>query len=220
MRLRCDLIARPGPPFVLPPMFPPLLALILAYPLLAHLAIWLHAPILQWAALTLLVATSMYDALRHGRVWAWIVLVVAGAALSQLVMLGGGIYAMYLPPVLLPLAMLALFANTLRKDSVPLVTRYAQAMRGPLPPELARYTGRVTMLWCVAFGVLCASGLGFALFASRDLWSFVTNIVHYVALGALFLVEYLYRRIRFRHLTHPGFVAYVRKLLSTPIKSV
>jgi uncharacterized membrane protein len=197
-----------------------MLCLVLAYPLLTHAAIWLHEPRLQWLALTVLTATAIYDALKRKRPWAWLLLPTLSLLLYGLVRLGGGVYALFLPPILLPAALLTIFARSLRAGSVPLITRFAAAVRGPLPEDLARYTGKVTFWWSIAFASLTASALFFALFASRELWSVMTNFVHYAFLGAFFLGEYLYRLHKFRHLEHPGFVVYMRMLFTTRVRAL
>jgi hypothetical protein len=43
----------------------------------------------------------------------------------------------------------------------------------------------------------------------------MTNIVEYLLLGAIFPLEYLYRRWRFRHLQHESFPALVKALFTT-----
>ncbi|HTE43369.1 MAG TPA: hypothetical protein VK629_21295, partial [Steroidobacteraceae bacterium] len=90
--------------------------LVLAYPLLTHAAVWLREPRLQWPALTALVAVALFDALKKSRTWAWVTLVVVSGALFLIVNFGGGLYVLYIPPILLPAALLTLFARSLRRD--------------------------------------------------------------------------------------------------------
>jgi uncharacterized membrane protein len=142
------------------------------------------------------------------------------AALFALVQLGGGVYALFIPPILLPTALCILFTGTLRTGAVPLITRFAQHVRGELPPDLRHYTGQVTVLWSVAFAALAVSATLLALFASPPTWSIMTNVVHYLFLGALFLGEYLVRLYKFQHLEHPSFVAYVRLLITTRVHNL
>jgi hypothetical protein len=54
-----------------------------------------------------------------------------------------------------------------------------------------------------------------ALFASAELWSLMTNVVHYIILGAVFVLEYAYRRCRFRHHEHSGLFQFLRRLAGT-----
>jgi uncharacterized membrane protein len=54
-----------------------------------------------------------------------------------------------------------------------------------------------------------------AVFASRELWSLMTNVIQYLLMGAVFVFEYAYRRWRFRHLPHESFAAMVAALMTT-----
>jgi uncharacterized membrane protein len=67
-------------------------------------------------------------------------------------------------------------------------------------------------------GLLIVMALGsllLAMFASAELWSLMTNVVLYLLMGAVFVVEYGYRRWRFRHLPHESFPAMIAALLTT-----
>ncbi|MGH8506299.1 MAG: ketosynthase [Stenotrophobium sp.] len=185
--------------------------LILAYPILVHLAVLLHQPLLQWLALCCLVAVPLYAGLRHARWRSWLLFLLLAALLYVLARSGGGRYALFLPPVLLPGVAAWFFGRSLRREQVPLITRIARATRsGELPPELASYTRRVTQLWMLALSGIGLLSVALALFAPLPLWSLFTNFINYLILAALFPLEYLYRRIRYRHLPHAGFVSYVR----------
>jgi uncharacterized membrane protein len=194
--------------------------LALGYPLLAHLAVIFAAPRLQWLALTWLAAISMWDALRAKRAWAWIALIAAAALLYWLVVAGRGLYALFVPPAAIPAALFVVFARSLRAGAEPWVTRVATAMRGePLPPPLLAYTRRVTWLWCGVFVVMFASAIGFAVWAPPELWSLMTNVVHYIVLGSIFVVEFVYRRIRYGALEPWGLFEYLRRLIRTNVKT-
>jgi uncharacterized membrane protein len=188
--------------------------LVLAYPVLSHLAAWLGYPWLQWLALMSLVVLGLATALARRRTWAWVVLLGAGVGLFAVIYVGAGLLALYLPPILLPAALCGVFASSLRPGGTPFISRYARALRGDLPADLAHYTRRVTVVWVIALAMLAVSAVLCAWLASPVVWSLMTNVVHYVFLGALFLFEYGYRRYRFGSMEHPGFVAYIRALLS------
>lgn len=184
--------------------------LILAYPVLVHLAVVLGRPWLAGVALVALAASFLYVPLMARRPLAWLALLAAAGASALVVGSGMTLYALYLPPILLPLAMLWWWSGTLRAGQVPFVTRVATAIRGPLPPDYAAYTRRVTQAWVAVFGLLAAAGIGFALFAPPALWSLFTNFIAAAIIGAMFAAEYAYRRWRFRHMDHPGFIAFLR----------
>jgi uncharacterized membrane protein len=188
--------------------------LFLAYPLLAHLATVLHSQGLAGLALLALIAVPLLPALRHGKPWAWLLLSGSAAALFFCARSGWAAYVTYLPPVLVPLSVLAVFARSLRSGQVPIVTRLATRIRSEvLSPELQIYTRRVTQCWVFLLcGVACSSAL-LAVFASPRLWSLMTNVVMYFLIGSAFLIEYLYRRWRFRHLRHESFATLVAELV-------
>jgi uncharacterized membrane protein len=194
--------------------------LALAYPLLAHLAVWLREPRLQWLSLTVLVAVALFDGLKQRRPAMWLGFFLAAAALYALTTLGGGMYALYLAPILLPAALCMVFARSLRADATPLITRFAAAAHASMPDDLASYTGRLTIVWTAVLAAMTASALVAALFASAWWWSLLTNFIHYVVLGALFLGEYIVRRFKFPDMEHPTFFAYVRLLLNTRLRSI
>jgi uncharacterized membrane protein len=191
--------------------------LALAYPLLVHLAVLWPKPWLEWLALAVLCALVLYRGLRSGRIWAWGAFTAALAASALLVFLRGAHWLMLLPPVAIPLSLFFVFSSSLHHGRVALVTRMATLMRGPLPPDLERYTRAVTVLWTAVFVGLTLSAIALSLFASRELWSLATNFIHYLIIGAVFVGEYAYRRWRFRHHSHPSFWAYVRGL--APVRS-
>ncbi|MGH8462000.1 MAG: ketosynthase [Stenotrophobium sp.] len=185
--------------------------LILAYPILVHLAVLLHQPLLQWLALCCLAAVPLYGGLRHARLRSWLLFAVLAALLYLLARSGGGKYALFLPPVLLPAVSAWFFGRSLQAGQTPLITRIARATRSDeLPPELVTYTRHVTELWTLALAGIGLLSIMLAIFAPLPLWSLFTNFINYLILAALFPLEYLYRRIRYRRLPHAGFVSYVR----------
>ena len=193
--------------------------LALGYPLLAHLAVLTHDRRLEWLALVWLLGIAMGGALIQRRLWAWAALLAGAGLLYWLVIEGNGLYALYIPAAAIPAALLMLFALSLRAGETPLVTRIARLMHdGPFPDDLVVYTRHVTQLWCGVCAALFVSAVLLALFASPGLWSLMTNVIHYVVLGAVFVLEYGYRRWRYRHHEHSGLFQYLRRLTRTKLK--
>lgn len=193
--------------------------LALGYPLLAHLAVVFQDSRLQWLALTWLLGISIGGALIRFRAWAWLTLAGGAALLYWLVVAGNGLYALYVPPALIPLALFLLFARSLRPGETPLVTRIATHMHGgTLPQPLVAYTRSVTRLWCVVCVALFLSAVLLALFATPRLWSVMTNLVHYLVLGAVFVLEFAYRRLRYGEHENFGLVQYLRRLARTNLR--
>lgn len=193
--------------------------LALGYPLLAHLAVVTHDRRLEWLALVLLLGLAVSGALLQRRLWAWSLVLAGSGLLYWLVVEGKGLYALYIPPAAIPAALFTMFALSLRRGEIPLVTRIARLMHdGPLPEDLVVYTRHVTQLWCSVCAALFLSAVLLAIFATPTLWSLMTNVIHYVVLGAVFVLEYGYRRWRYRHHEHQGLFQYLRRLARTKIR--
>jgi uncharacterized membrane protein len=190
--------------------------LILAYPVLVHLAVIFHRVELQWLALCCLVAVPLYIKLKAGNPRAWLLLFAAATLLYLLARAGGGKYVLYLPPVILPALAAWFFGRSLAAGKLPLITRIAIATRSDaLPAELADYTRRVTWLWTLLLAALALLSAALALWAPPEVWSLFTNVLNYLILAVVFPLEYLYRRLRFRHLQHAGFIGFIRSVAAT-----
>jgi uncharacterized membrane protein len=209
---------------------------LLAYVVLVHLSIILDRPLLAGAALIVLGAAFLSGGLKARRPLAWLALLAVAIVSVWTVRQGVILYALYLPPILLPVAMLYWWGGSLRAGQTPFVTRIATVIRGPLPPDYARYTRAVTQLWVGVFALLAAAGAGLALWAAgalakigmppalvhgtspAEIWSLFTNFLNTLFIGLVFLFEYLYRRLRFRHLEHPGFVSFIRQVAKAGVR--
>lgn len=187
-----------------------MLACILAYPVLVHLSILFAQPVLAGLALFVLYASFILKPLASLRPWAWFSLIVAVAACALLVQQDAARYVLYLPPIVLPLALLAWWAPTLRPGRMPFITGIATAIRGPLPADYAAHTRAATWLWVFTFALSALAAAGFALWAGPEAWSLLTNFLNPLLVGLVFAGEYVYRRLRFRHLEHPGFIEFIR----------
>lgn len=187
--------------------------LALGYPLLAHLSVMLQDRRLQWLALVWLLGVALAGALMQRRAWAWLTWVAAAAVIWWLVVAGRGLYALYVPPAAIPAALFLVFAGSLREGQTPMITRIATIMHeGPLADDLVKYTRQVTVLWAVICAAMFLSAVWLAAFASPELWSLMTNVVHYLVLGAVFILEYAWRRVRFRHHEHLGLIQFLRRV--------
>ncbi len=111
-------------------------------------------------------------------------------------------WAVVLPPVLIDLALCWLFGRTLRRGAEPLITSFARhAHGGVLPPDLPAYTRRVTLAWTLLFAAMAAAAAWLAAFGPLRAWTLFVTIVSPALIAALFLGEFAWRRVRFRH--HP-----------------
>jgi uncharacterized membrane protein len=159
-------------------------------------------------------AALFFDPLYKGRIGAWAGLALFTTVDLVLIHFGGGIYALYLPSVLIPCMMLAGFAPSLLPGREPLITRIAESISGPLSPEQRRYTRGVTWVWALTIlGILLVT-VALLLFATPQAWSLFANFISYLVLGTLFAGEYAVRRIRFPERTPLNFRDFLRSVSS------
>jgi uncharacterized membrane protein len=177
------------------------IALALGYPFAVHYSVLSGRSAPALALLAALVGYALAVSLRASPRTRWS-LPVAGAALA-LAAPEGGVRLLDLPPILIPLALAWVFGRTLAEGRTPLISRFAELEQGgTLTPELARYTRRLTWVWTLVLFALAAASAWLSAAGGREAWSWFTNFASYALLGALFLGEYAYRRVRFRSYRH------------------
>jgi uncharacterized membrane protein len=103
-----------------------------------------------------------------------------------------------LAPALVNVALAIAFGGSLRRGAKPMVERFARLQEPDLPDDAVPYCRNVTIVWTfflVANATTCAV---LAIAAPRSWWALYTGLIAYVLLGALFTVEYVVRKARFR----------------------
>ena len=197
-----------------------LLTALPAYPAFIHLSFALDRPLLvagMWLTVT---AVGLASAVRRASVPASLLF---GALLSVGIALwwwGKAVDFMYLPPVLVNLALAVLFGKTLLPGATTLVARVASLWRGVLDPVVARYTRRVTMAWAAFFVLMALESIGLALFAPLHVWSLFTNFLNYVFVLLFFVIEYQLRLHCLPSHEHLSFRAFCRLLVSTDLRTL
>jgi Predicted membrane protein len=209
------------------------LALACAYPVVAHLAILSRNQTLIASSAGVLAVLVLWPGLRRGQPGSWLVFVGVIAALWYATSRDLATLPLFAPPVLITGFVAWLFGQSLRPGNVPLIEQIAQALREPTEPwteELAHYARRLTVAWTLLTGSLAVINLGLALLAEPggllltaglrppvtvplSLWSIFANLVVYVVLGAMFAVEYAWRRYRFPQQRGRGFVDFIGRLV-------
>ena len=123
---------------------------------------------------------------------------LAGAiALVALLLLDPAI-ALRAWPVLLSLALAAVFAWSLRHPPSA-IERLARIAEPELPPAAVVYTRKVTVVWLCFFVANAAVAAWTALFASLETWTLYNGLVSYVIIGVIFAIEWTVRqRVRRR----------------------
>ena len=101
------------------------------------------------------------------------------------------------PHAMAYLALLTVFAASLLPGREAVVTVFARIARGPLPPEVMRYTRRVTWAWCWFSAAQLTASLLLLLFAPFRVWSVFVNLCNLPLIGLLIGAEYSYRQWRY-----------------------
>lgn len=193
---------------------------VIAYPILVHLAVTLEHWWLHGLALIVLSLGVLYPFLRQGRGWAWLLFILLTGLAMLLASTDTALLALYVPPVLFSAAAGWFFLRTLLHGNTPLITNFASQLRDDMPAEISRYTHRCTVLWTVLLFGMSISNLLLAIFADEVLWSLFANFLNYLILVIAFVLEYVYRIIRFRHLQHPSLSQFIRGMARMDWKSL
>jgi len=174
------------------------------YPLIVHLLIKLDA---VWLAVFGLVVTSavyffLVMGVRRatGAHRAWLGLYLALVTLGMVNLFTDTHYALFVPPVVINLAIGLVFAMSLRRAATPLVE---QMMRfeygGQAPPApVARYARRLTGVWVGYFAAVAALSVVLAIAAPLETWSLFVNVLSYVFAIVLVIAQFAYRFLRYR----------------------
>jgi len=197
-----------------------ILIALLVYPALIHLSFALDRPLLVTGMWLLVSAAGLAVAARRRNTS---LLLLCAALLAVGIALwwwGEAMNFLYLPPVLINIALMVLFGKTLLAAATPLVTRVACLWRGPLDPAVALYTRRVTIAWTVFFALMALESIGLALFAPLQIWSLFTNLLNYVFVLLFFVIEYQLRLYCLPDHEHLSFRAFCRLLVSTDLRSL
>jgi len=186
------------------------LCLFAAYPAVAHFG----KPMTALALLAALVAYLLAAAWIHHPL-RWLVPPAAGGAVYWLAPPAEGL--LFVPPIAINLALAWLFGRTLVRGRVPLISRFALMEQATLSPEVAAYTRLLTWLWTALFIGAAAISLALAMSGHHDAWSLFTNLINYLLVGALFLGEFAYRRVRFRNYRHHSPLQLLRNVRRTKL---
>jgi len=143
-----------------------------------------------------------------------VVLAVAGATVALWVLWpdrGLDVGLVYLGQyVAAQMALCALFGRTLLAGHEPLVTRLARLVHKELPPPITRYTRHVTIAWTLFFAGMGVVAVLVYAFAPAAAWSVFVNLLTLPCVCAVFVIEYIVRRLRFPWFGHASILAGVR----------
>ncbi len=180
---------------------------LLAYPLLTHAAVVTGLAYLAWAAWLCIAALMV---LSFPGPWG-----LAGfALLAAAPLVVDAEFLLKLPPVVINLALALWFGRTLGPGEEPMISWFARLVRGTeLAPDLARYTRYSTVVWTAFFVGMAVAAVALAVLATPQTWSLFANGIDYLLVGVLFIGEYVFRRVRYRHHEHRPFIDMVRTIV-------
>jgi len=113
--------------------------------------------------------------------------------------------------VVINFALAVWFGRTLAPGEEPMISWFARLVRGTeLPADLARYTRYSTAIWTAFFVSAAVAAAALALLATPQTWSLFANGIDYLLVGALFVGEYVFRRLRYPHHAHRPLADVVR----------
>lgn len=120
--------------------------------------------------------------------------------------------------LVLPSATQAAFGLTFLRSlsGTPLIEHFARMVKPTLSaPELA-HCRRWTRIWGGYLIALAGLGLVLAKWASLEVWTAYVGVLSYVAVGALFAIEYVIRKVSFRDYGRNPADWLLRKLFPAP----
>lgn len=184
-----------------------LIAALLASPVLVHLASALKWPAPVAAACVALQLSIVVAAILSPweTRWKWLLvgaLAILGVGLASTFGSRGFLVSAGLPHAAAYSSLCAMFALSLRADREPIITSIMRRIHRPLAPEWEVHGRHVTRVWACFFGAQLAMSVLLFIFAPLHVWSFFVNVLNVPLVLAMFTVEYTYRRLRYRHLTH------------------
>ena len=112
------------------------------------------------------------------------------------------VYAAKLLPALINIALAVMFAKTILQGT-PLIERIARLEIPNIPDDIIAYTHLLTKIWVVYFASQAVITCILAYWASNHFWAIYNGILIYIMLLLMFVIEYSYRKWRFRHVEIP-----------------
>lgn len=107
------------------------------------------------------------------------------------------------------------FGRSLVAERVPLCTRWATLVHGPLAPAMARYTQGVTLAWTLFFALMTTTLIALFLIAPLPIWSVFANFFCFPLVVVMFVGEYLVRGRALPDMQHASILAGVRAFLGS-----
>lgn len=118
----------------------------------------------------------------------------------------------YLPPILMMMAILYPFIRSVMPEQTPLITRIYQLTKKENDPTRMSYTDKLTKIWIVFIILLLLNTFYLTFYASLETWSLFTNFINYLLMLSLFVLEWLFRLYWFHQWESP--IVFAKQLLT------
>lgn len=189
------------------------ITMMVAYPLVAFIALWINQPYVVIAYLMLIISLTAIDKCWQQQWKTGIPLLAVIAFICGSLFAGYTTYLVYLPPILILFSLFIIFWQTLGQEQTPLITRYAKLMGDKLDDRHLQYQRNLTKLWAGFFLLMVITSISLAVFASLQAWSFFTNIISYILVACFFIIEFAWRKHIFSDDLHDGFFQFMTKII-------
>jgi hypothetical protein len=157
----------------------------------------------------------------------------AAIGIAALALVGHGDVALDFLPIIINLALCALFARTLAPGSEPLIARLIAVLESPARvalPRVAGYARALTWMWAIVLGaqallllalVVCAAPDGLlarfgiappVAIVSHD-WRWFLDLGSYATVVVLLVLEYAFRRWYLSHIPHVSLPVFIGRLV-------
>ncbi|MBL4648011.1 MAG: hypothetical protein JKY13_03535 [Gammaproteobacteria bacterium] len=172
--------------------------LFITYPITAHVAIVFTLPSLGVLALTALLLTRVVTADFH--LLSKLCCTALIIFLNILAICYHSISPLYLPPIAISTMLLWAFGRTLLPGKEAFITQFMKLMVKKPKIEYLSFTHKLTIVWTIFFFLMLIETILLALFASQETWSLFCNLLNYIFIAAIFVIEWIYRYLKFGHI--------------------
>lgn len=189
------------------------ITLMVIYPAIAYVALWLEQPLMLITYLLLIFSLVAIEKFRNKHWFSGLILLLSIGIIVYFMQQTIVQYLVYLPPILILFSLFVLFSQSLFTGQTPMITRYAIMLGDKLEDKHLRYNRALTIIWSVFFLLMTTTSIFLALFFSMDSWSLFTHVISYVLITALFVIEFMFRKYHFAGEIEGGFFHFISKII-------
>ena len=191
--------------------------LMVAYPAVAHTALWLEHPLVVIGYLIFIFSLFALDKCLNRHWYSGLALWALIALITYFIQQTYTQYLIYLPSIFVLFSLFLLFSHSLQKGQTPLITYYAIIMNNnqKLDEQHFRYTRSLTIAWALFLLGMVTISIFLAVFYSVSTWSLFSNIISYLLITVFFIIEFFFRKRYFPNIPSlkGGFFNYIRIII-------